>query len=172
VLVCLCYQFQTSKTPATAKFVLDSTQKCLLFCSAMCQSPKSVQLGKSFQASVYFVLFLFPMVRHSIRGASTNSFHLPQLTASVLISLKLFPSFSQSLLFHLHNSFSVFFLQVLLPKIVLVSSLVSWLIYFLSLLVPGLLVFFYHGCGLVLFSLQSVRNISFQKHSFYLFLYL
>jgi hypothetical protein len=63
----------------------------------------------------------------------------------------------------------VFFLQVLLPKIVLVSSLlpswprtisfVSWLIYFLSFLVPGLLLFFHYGWGLILFSLQSVGNI-------------
>jgi hypothetical protein len=70
----------------------------------------------------------------------------------------------------------VFFLQVLLSKIVLVSSLlpswprarnitvVSWIIYFLFLLIPGLLLFFHYGCALVLFSLQSVGNISFRQH--------
>jgi hypothetical protein len=64
-----------------------------------------------------------------------------------------------------------FFLQVLLPKTVLVSSLLpSWpraltisvvssLIYFLSLLVSGLLLFFHYGCGLVLFSLLPYSKL-------------
>jgi hypothetical protein len=70
----------------------------------------------------------------------------------------------------------VFLLLVLLYRTVLVFcilpslphartiSIVSWLVYFLSLLAPGPILFFHYGCGLVLFSPQSVGNISFRLH--------